>query len=181
MIQSFFILLLLLFLAGFLGLEYVEEISILGVPLIGTATSVGIARDTLKAIAGMGLVFCEFVVILLSMLDRIGDTLRDVVKPLIRLVPFGLFITSIWEAFSPIAFNLLPANVAESVGVARTGASIAETVQTGNFTESILLSLAMMLLFVIATYALGVQKESVEIKQLRAENARLKRKLDRGV
>ncbi len=183
MLLLFFVFLLFTCLMGFLGLEYFSnfDVRILDVPVVATITSTGISPDALKAFFGIGVVFAEFVVVILAMLDRIGETLRDTVKPLVRLVPFGIFLGAIWNAFSPIAFNLLPDEISSAFNATNTEVSITAAVQSSAFTESILLSLGAMLLFIIAHNALGIQRESDEMQKLRAENAKLRKELRRGL
>ena len=179
MILFFFLMILFVCLISFLGLQYFD-IRVLGVPLVASITSVGINVDTLKAVLGVGVVFSEFVVVIISMLDRIGETLRDMVKPTVRLIPFFLFLFAIWKALSPIIFNLLPPPIGETFGFTASEVSVTTFVQSGTFTEGILLSLAMMLLFVIAHNALSVH-DSDEVRKLRAENAKLRKELRRGL
>ena len=169
-------------LVGFLGQEYYNilglfDIKIFDISIVSTNNSSGLTPETLQNLLGLGVVFSEFVIVLISMLDRVGETLRDIIKPLFRLIPFGVFMFSMWKAFSPIVFKLLPVTIAESVGVATTNTDITQTISQ----EIILTSLVAMVLFVIAHNALGVQRESEEAKKLRAENARLRKELRRGL
>jgi hypothetical protein len=180
MLQLLFILILLGSLAGYLGLDLGLDLRVLGVPVFATASAqTGIPVGTIKNLLGIGVLFSEFVVILFTMLDRIGDTLKETIKPVVRLIPFGVFLAAAWDIFAPIILALLPSAVATAFNSPQM--AITDAVNRDSFTPSLLLSLGAMVLFIIGNYALGRPKDSAEVQALRAENARLKKELRRGL
>ena len=180
MLQLLFILLLLGSLAGYLGLDLGLDLRILGTPVFATASSeTGIPLNTIKNLLGIGVLFSEFVVILFTMLDRIGDTLKETIKPVVRLIPFGVFLAAAWNIFAPIVLALLPSNIAAAFNSPQV--ALTDAVNRDSFTPTLLLSLGAMLLFIIGNYALGRPPESPEVRALRAENAKLKKELRRGL
>lgn len=181
MILLFFVILLILFLAGFLGLDFGMDVRILGSnPFFAAATQqTGIPLETIKNLMGIGVLFCEFVIILFSMLDRIGDTLRESIKPLVRLFPFGLFIITAWNIFSPIILALLPVGVATAMNEPQM--ELAQAISSASSTPKLLLSLGAMFLFMLTNYALGRSPENPEVRALRAENEKLRKELRRAI
>jgi hypothetical protein len=182
MILLFFVILLIIFLAGFLGLDFGMDVRILGSnPFFASVNQqTGIPLETIKNLMGIGVLFCEFVIILFTMLDRIGDTLRESIKPLVRLFPFGLFIITAWNIFSPIILALLPTAMVAAV-TSEPQMELAQAISNASSTPKLLLSLGAMFLFMLTNYALGRVPENPEIRNLRAENARLKKELRRGI
>jgi hypothetical protein len=125
-----------------------------------------------RAFLGIAIIVCEFVIILFSMLFHIADTLRDVIKPLARLIPLGLFVLAIYRTFAPLFTAFLPTEI---TGAAETSAIayLTEAAANGTLTQTILFSLGSMLLFVLANQALG--GETSRIRTLEAELAKLRR------
>lgn len=141
-------------------------------------SDVGISANNLRALFGIGLVFSELAIIALSMLDRIGDTIKETLRPLARLVPLLVFLTSVWDTYSPLLLSLLPASVAEWFGRPEYASySIAQAVEGSDFTYGVILTLVTMLFFVVVNYALGRPKDNAELRRLRAEVARYKKML----
>jgi hypothetical protein len=128
---------------------------------------------------GFAIIFCEFAIILFAMLDRIGDTIKEIIKPMVRLLPLGAFMTTIYHTFSPLAFSLLPPWVAEMFGEPRMSVNSAMESSINN--TSILLTIATMFLFLLATKALSEPRETAEVKALKAQIARYKKELRRGL
>ena len=95
------------------------------------------------------------------MLFHIADTIRDVIKPLARLIPLGLFVLAIYRTFEPIFTAEDPV------------AYLTEAASNGTLTRAILFSLGSMLLFVLANRALG--GDTLRIKSLEAELAKLRK------
>ncbi len=169
MIVFFLVLLLLVFLAGFFGLEtyaqnvmQASDIRILGISLLSSE---------FRAFLGIGVLFLEFAVILFSMLDRIGDTIREIIRLAARLLPFGLFLTSIWKTFAPVLQALLPNEILGQIGMASENPAPLTQVVTGDgFSEGVLLTLGTMALFIITTYALNRPSPTVvEVKRPRTK------------
>jgi hypothetical protein len=181
-----FTILMLVFIAAFLGLGYGYDFKILDntAPLITTLTQIGISTTQVQILLGVGILFCQFGIIIFSMLDRISDTVKAIIKPLVRLVPLSAFLTAIWQTYSPVMFSLLPGGVAQAFGAARVDNYMAQAVSDGSFSTGVLWTLGTMLLFMVTTRALGQPRDSEQVKYLRAqvkslvaENSRLKRDL----
>jgi hypothetical protein len=166
-----FVLLLLLFFGAYIGLEVLratQQEMMWG--------SYSLQSTEVRAALGIAIITCEFVIVLFSMLFHIADTLRDVVKPLARLIPLSLFVTAIYKTFSPLLMGFLPTEI---TGAAETNPFdyLTQAAASGTLTQTILFSLGSMLLFVLANRALGA--ESSELRALRAEVTKL-RKITRG-
>jgi hypothetical protein len=115
-----------------------------------------------RAFLGIAILICEFIIILFAMLYGVADTLRDIIRPLARLIPLGLFLLAIYRTFVPIFTSEDP------VAYLTTAAA------DGTLTRTILFSLGTMLLFVLANRALG--GETSKIKSLEAELAKHRRR-----
>jgi hypothetical protein len=156
------IVLLLLLLSGlYIGLE-ILRVTDSDLMIMGETYDLQFLQSTeFRAFLGIGIIICEFIIILFSMLYGIADTIRDVIKPLARLIPLGLFVLAIYRTFEPIF------TAEDPVAYLTTAAS------DGTLTRAILFSLGSMLLFVLANRALG--GETLRIKSLEAELAKLRR------
>lgn len=137
---------------------------------------IGVSMTGVQVFLGLGILFCQFAIIIFSMLDRIGDTIKAVIKPLVRLVPLFIFLGSIWKTYVPVVINLLPDSIAGFLGVTKVEGYMAQAVDDGTFSLGVVLTLGAMLLFVVTTYALGRQ-DNARLKALEAENARLRKQL----
>jgi len=168
--------LLIMFLIAFFGMEsYIvnymgkADVRIMGVSLLSNGV---------QAFLGIAILFCQFAIILFSMLDRVGETIRDIIKPLIRIIPLWAFISVSYSTFSPLFFSLFPPNVAMAMGVPTyENFSFAQAVNQQTFSEGILVMSFTMLLFVIATAALRDKRDTARVKQLEAQIRRLKRSM----
>jgi hypothetical protein len=166
-----FVLLLLLFFGAYIGLEILRATQ-QDMLVMGTYNLQSLQSTEFRAFLGIAIIICEFIIILFSMLFHIADTLRDVIKPMARLVPLGLFVLAIYRTFAPILSSFLPTEItvaAETDPIAYLTAAAAD----GTLTRTILFSLGSMLLFVLANRALGA--ESSELRALKAEVAKLRR------
>jgi hypothetical protein len=175
-----FVVLLITLLAAFVGLGRFDLLISENVPsLFAGLNEAGVSMFEIQTWLGVGVLFCLFVIVIFSMLDPIGDTIKSLIKPLIKLIPLFAFLTALWKTYSPVIFSVLPAGVAEAFGTAKTDNYVAQSVSDGTFLTGVLATLGTMLLFVIATYALrrtGPDNEQI-IKELRAQNERLRRQL----
>jgi hypothetical protein len=179
MIVFFLFVLLLVFVAGFFGLDGIaqnvmqaSDVKILGFSLL---------TDGFRVFLGIGILILQFAIIIFSMLDRIGDTIREIIKATVRIVPFVLFLSSTWKTFSPILATLLPPSVNNTLGMASTNASVAQIVNSDSFSLGVILTLVTMFLFIVTTYALSGPRESPQVKALKAELARARKELRRGL
>ncbi len=168
-----FSLLLIIFLAGFFGLEpfatnvlQASDVRILGYSILS---------PEFQVFLGIGAVFCEAVIIFMGMLDHIGETIRTAIKPIARLVPLVVFIGSAWETLSPIVLNILPPNAAATIGYVQSPAYMTTAVRTGQLADGILWTLGTMILFAITTYALGRRQDTDQVQSLKREVERLRR------
>jgi hypothetical protein len=167
-------MLLSLFLCAFLGLEpflvnvvKASDIRVLGISLTETG---------FRAFLGFGVVFLEFAVIFFALLDRGGETIKAVLKPLVSLLPLLGFIFSSYQTFAPIFTSLLPRSLAAQAGIAQNENYLAQAVNDGSFTRNVVVTVVMMVLFVITTFALSRPDNiSSEVRRLREENARFKK------
>ena len=157
-----FVLLLLLLSGLYIGLE-ILRVTDSDLMILGQTYSLPplLESTEFRAFLGIGIIICEFVIILFSMLYGIADTIRDVIKPLARLIPLGLFVLAIYRTFEPIFTAEDPV------------AYLTEAAANGTLTRAILFSLGSMLLFVLANRALG--GETLRVKSLEAELAKLRR------
>ncbi len=177
---TLFALLLVIFLIAFFGLDQFTQL--LGIAVandnipIATINNVQImlSRSELRVFLGGGIVFFEFAIIMLSMFDRVLDSLKAVVKPITVLVPLIGFVYSVYQTFSPVVKSLLPTEI----GGAEPG-YIATAAQDETLGLNVLLTFGMMLLYLAITRIVG--GDSPEVKALKAENARLKKELRRGL
>jgi hypothetical protein len=168
------VMLLSLFLCAFLGLEpflvnviHATDVRIVGISLTGTG---------FRAFLGFGVVFLEFALIVFALLDRVGETIKAVLKPLASLLPLVGFIFSSYQTFAPIFASLLPRSLATQAGIAQNENYLAQAVNDGTFTRNVVVTVVMMLLFVLTTLALSRPGDvSAEIRRLRAENDRFKK------
>ncbi|MDM8529196.1 hypothetical protein QUF58_13430 [Anaerolineales bacterium HSG24] len=124
---------------------------------------------------GLGIVFCQVVIIMAVALDRVGDTVRDVIKPIVRLFPLAAFLSVSYNTFSPIIFSVMPNSMAQAAGEPQV--SLAQAVNSPAFSEGILLTLATMMLFLIASSVLRNKQESNRVRELEAHIRRLKRNM----
>lgn len=162
-----FVILLIGFLATFFGIDIYTEI-IGGSDIEVMGTTVGSLKDeNVKIFLGGAIAFLEFAIVLFSMLQRIADTIREVIKPVARLLPLGAFLTAIYTTFEPIVSKFFVASESD--------VDVAAVVNSSSFSFGILLTLGTMLLFLLANRILG--GDSAEIRALRAENAKIRRLL----
>ena len=177
----FFLALLVFFMAGFFGLGYFDvQVSETYPPLIATLTQAGISLTTIQVLLGVGILICQVAIILFGMLDRIGYAIRAIVVPFLRLVPLIAFLTSVWKTYSPILFNLLPDRFAEVFGVTTTENYMAQAVSDGTFATGVTVTLITMVLFVIVSFALR-PGDTAQVKALKAENAKLRKQIQRSL
>lgn len=175
-----FVLLLIIFLVAFFGgieafadfyRDYVNQQG--DVRILGLLSLTSLTSPEFKVFLGGGIVFLEFVIILFSMLDRIVDTIKEIIRPVAKLIPLGAFLTAIYQTFKPIVESLLPQEVVGAAG--NNPGYIAQAVRDGSLTTGILLTLGTMILFILAGRALRPENE--EVKKLQAELARTRRAL----
>lgn len=176
-ITLLFIVLLAVFLAGFFGLGYFDvQVSEAYPPLFASLTQAGVSLDTIQILLGIGILICQIAIILFSMLDWIGYAIKAVIVPLLRLVPLIAFLTTVWKTYAPIIFSLLPERFAEVFGVSTGEDYMAQAVSDGSFARGVIITLFTMILFVVVSFALR-PGDTAQIKALKTENARLKRRL----
>lgn len=173
-------LILIILLFAFFGLEgfvvnyfNAADVRILGISLLSNG---------FRGFIGLAIVFCEIGIILYSMLDKVGDAIRDVIKPLLRLLPLGAFLSTSYDTFSPLVLSVLPAEVAAAIGEpSYENLNFAQVVNTPAFSEGILLTLFTMGLFVFTSKTLSETRDSAQVRELRAEIKRYRKELQRGL
>ena len=170
------VVLLIVFLAGFFGLEQFAQnaLNASDIRVIG----ISILSPEFRLFLGIGVIFCEFAIVFFSMLPRIGDTIKDALIPLARLLPMGAFLGAIYNTFEPIFRDLMPASLSAT---SSNGAYIAQAISTGSFGRNLILTLLTMILFAITTQALGNTTSNSEVQRLRAEVERYRKELRRVI
>lgn len=172
-VVALFVLLLIIFFAAFFGFDLFAQA--LGASADASAVAADIAGfrisvslPALHAFLGGGIVFCEFIIIAFSVFDRIIDTIRALIKPIATFVPLAAFLASTYRTFKPIVDVLLPPPLGSG-----NPTEIATAVASPAFNGNVLLTFGTMVLYLITTYFLS--KENSEVKQLRAEVAKLRK------
>ena len=170
---ALFVLLLIVFFATFFGFDTLaHSMGAAGGDVVQIATvqdfQISLSLPALRAFLGGGIVFFEFIIIVFSVLDRVLDTIRALIRPLAVLVPLGAFLVSAYKTFEPIIRILLPAPVG-----AGNPDEIAAAVNAPAFNTNVLLTFGTMVVYLITTYFL--KEEGKEVKALRAEIAKLRR------
>lgn len=182
---ALFVLLLIIFLTAFFQFDNLINL----VNQVGPLQQMGISANndiiriaffemstpTLRALLGGGAVFFELMIILLTVFDRIMDTVKLVVKPLATLIPLSAFVYFVYETFYPIVMDLLP----PQAGGTGNPANIASAISTGDFRNSILLTFGFMLLYLIVANILE-NRSNREIEALRAELRKCQNRLRNG-
>jgi len=176
MLTFIFVILLAIFSAAFIGLGYFDIQISETTSLMTLMNDVGISMANVQILLGVAILFCQIAIILFSMLDRIGFAILSIVKPLLRLVPVLAFLTTVWKTYSPILFNLLPDRFSEIFGVSTTDDYLAQSIADGSFTRGVIYTIVLMLFIVIFSHALR-PGDSPQVRQLKAENAKLKRQV----
>lgn len=173
-------LILIILLFAFFGLEgfVVNYVGAADVRIMG----ISLLSNGFRGFLGLAIVFCEIGIILYSMLDRVGDAIRDVIKPLLRLLPLGAFLSTSYDTFSPLVYSILPVEVSAAMGEpSYENLNFAQSVNTPAFSEGILLTLFTMLLFIITSGALSKTRDSSRIGELEAQVRRYRKELQRGL
>lgn len=165
-----FVLLLIVFLVAFFG-----GISAFNNFMGGDVKILGISLTSpeVQVFLGVGIVFLQFAIILFFMLDLIVDTIKEVIKPVAKLIPLGAFLTAGYQTFAPIVKSFLPTEVVGAAG--NNPGYIVQAVNDGSLTTGIFLTLGTMILFILASRALRPDNE--EVRKLQAELARTRRAL----
>ena len=166
-----FVLLLLITLAFFYGPSIYtnatgQAVTVAGMPIQDI--------PQIQVILGSAIAFFQFAIVVFSLLDRIADTFKFIIKPIAVLLPLAAFLLSSLRTFAPILATFIPDAVLEAAG-ANTDASVASWVTSPEFAAGVLITLGTMLLFLVTYKALTA--ESPEVKALRAELARTKKAL----
>lgn len=159
--------LLVIFLVMFFGLDIFTAGDPGGNIYITTVQNnqVLLSGSGLRVLFVLGIVFCEFVIIFISLFDRILDTFRVLIRPIVTLVPLGTFLFSIYDTFKPVVENLLPG---------RGGlAAVATEVNKGEFNNRVLISIGAMLLYLLVAKIFG--GETQQVRELKAELRKLKK------
>lgn len=168
-VVALFVLLLLIFYAAFFGLDQVTQA--LGIAsnnsdiLLTTVGNyqVSLSRAAVRIFLGGGIVVFQLLIIVMSVFDRIMDTIKATVRPVATLVPLVAFLFSVYNTFRPIIENFLGGDIE----------SIAQSVNDPSFTQQMLVTFGLMVLFLVVAAILG--GESAEMKRMRSELQRLKK------
>ena len=171
------------FLGAFFGLEYI--INILEQFGISTAndyivlTAIGniqisVSIAALRVFLAAGAVFFEFVIIIQAMSDRIFDTLKALIRPLIMIIPISVFFSAVYKTFEPVIRSLLPLEFGGT-----NPNYIATAADNGILVRNVLITFGAMLLYILFNTILG-GGTSAEVKTLQAELKRCRDRLRRG-
>lgn len=166
---ALFVLLLLIFFAAFFGLDQATQA--LGIASNNSdilLTTVGeyqvsLSRAGVRTFLGGGIVLFELLIIVMSVFDRIMDTIKATVRPVATLVPLVAFLYSVYNTFRPIIENFLSGDVEY----------IAQAVNDPSFTQEVLVTFGLMVLFLVVAGILG--GESAEMRRMRSELQRYKK------
>jgi len=166
-----FVLLLLGALALFYGPSLYTNATGQAVTVAGVAIQ---DIPQIQVILASSIAFLQFAIVVFSLLDRIADTFKFIIKPIAVLLPLAAFLLSSIRTFGPILAGILPGAMLDAAG-ANTDVSVATWVTSPDFAAGVLITLGTMLLFLVTYKALTA--ESAEVKALRAELARTKKAL----
>ncbi len=171
-----FVLLLIVCLALFFGLHYVnstgQEVKVLDVTVAGGGSTQNSAQ--IQVVLAGGIAFFQFAIVILALLDRIADSFKLIVRPFVVLLPLIGFLLSMYRTFAPLFANFLPQSMVSAVGI-NTATSMTAWVTNPEFTTGVLITLGAMFLFLLTYKALTA--ESDEVRALKIELARTKRAL----
>lgn len=138
--------LLLFFVTAFFGLEPfathvlgATDLRIMGFSLLG---------PEFKIILGLGIVFCELLIIVFS-----NSIVLTVIEAL-KVVPLMFFVMAMYKTFWPLISGLIPTEGSETFK-SQNDAYLAQAVNNDGFREGVLLTLVTMLFFVIINQAFG--------------------------
>jgi hypothetical protein len=173
-VVAFFVLLLIIFFATFFGLDHITQAA--GLSTVNNDILLTTIRDQqillskagVRTFLGGGIVFFELIIIILSVFDRIMDTIKATVRPVAVLVPLVAFLYSVYQTFRPVILSLLPAEVGGG-----DVTYIAQVVNDPAFNQNVLSTFALMVLFLVFAGILG--GDDAEVKRLKAEVQRLKK------
>ncbi len=176
MIVFILVLLLLGFLAAYFGFPVISlvftEVTGSEVRVMGSSLEQLTQDPRVQVFLGGGIILIQFAIILFSMLDRIANTIREIIKPVARLIPLAAFGVAAYQTFEPLISGLLNPNfVAEGADTA----ALASAVESGAITRAVLITLGTMILFLLSNRLMSAESE--EVKRLRAELARTRRAL----
>ncbi|MGD9101012.1 MAG: hypothetical protein PVF45_11075 [Anaerolineae bacterium] len=145
--------LLLIFAALFFGLEpaartalQYKDIKVLGFSLLS---------PEFRVFLGVGIAFCELV--LLASATSMLTTLANIVKTLkefLKLLPLFAFLMAAYKTFWPLIANeVIPASVAQTLGISQSNVYLAQTVNSSSFSQGVLVTLVALLFFAITNQA----------------------------
>ena len=166
---SFFVLMLIVFLGLFYGPDLYTNATGTQIQVAG----VSLQSPQIQVFLASGIAFLQFAIVLFSVLDRVADTIKLIIRPIAVLLPLSAFLMALYKTFAPIVESLLPQAVVGAAG--DNPAYIAQAAQDGSLTRGILITLGTMLLFLLAYRALTAESE--EVRALKAELARTRRAL----
>ena len=159
-------------LLGALGIASVAGDDLVIATLRGFQISVSIS--SLRVFLAAGSVFFEFIIIIQAMFDRILDSLKALIRPLIMLVPISAFLVSAYDTFEPVVRSLLPVEFG--------GANpdyIATAASNDTLARSVLFTFGAMLLYLLLSSVIGGGSVA-EVRALRAELRRCRERLRQG-
>jgi hypothetical protein len=168
-VVALFALLLIIFLAAFFGLDLLTGPGAGGDIYIATVQNndVFLSSSGIRVFLVGGILFFEFVIIVASLFDRMLNTIRVIIRPLITLIPLSAFLYSAYQTFYPIIKSLVPID-----GEADPG-QIAEIVNNSGFNSDVLQTIGTMLLYLIVAKVIG--RGMVDADEVRAMRAELRR------
>lgn len=167
---ALFVLLLLIFFAAFFGLDQATQafgIASNNSDILLTTVGdyqVSLSRAAVRVFLGAGIVLFQLLIIIMSVFDRIMDTIKATIRPVATLVPLVAFLFSVYNTFRPIIENFLSGDVE----------FIAQTVNDPAFTQQMLVTFGLMILFLLVAAILG--GESAEVRRMRSELQRYKKR-----
>lgn len=165
--------LLICFLTGFFWLnDFAQLLGILGIASVSgndlVIASLGgfqisMSLTSLRVFLAAGAVFFEFIIIIQAMFDRVLDSLRALIRPLVMLVPIYIFVSNAYETFEPVVRSLLP----PELGGANPN-YIAAAASNETLANNVFITFLAMLLYLFLSSILG-GGTAAEVRNLRAE------------
>lgn len=172
MSATFAFILLIGFLAGFYGLDYVlQALQGLGLASVSgdsvalaqvAGMQISLSLSALRVFLAAGAVFTQFVIVL-SMFDTVLDALKLIIRPLLMLVPIIVFLFTAYNTFEPIVRSLLPAEVggADSAYIANLA--------DNELPRTLLYMFGAIIFFWLMSGVLYSRSAAAEVERLRAE------------
>jgi hypothetical protein len=163
-----FVFLLVLFLIAFFGLYFMNQVmGPVDLQIMGV-TVMQLDYNILSVVMALGIAASQIAIISFALIDRMFDTIRDVVRISVRLGSLVAFGGTAYQTFWPLIQSFLPQEIVGAQG-GNPAAAIA-IAQSQEFVTGLLLTLGLMLVYLVANR--GLRSDSAQVRALQAELAR---------